>query len=69
MCLIRYNVYPGREVEALKYLEVGFNQETMKDLMSPLQFITRQYDDEEECESSIYSEEGAVCVKYKFKMD
>ena len=36
--------------------------------MSPLQFITKKVD-EEEIESNIYSETGAVCVRYKFPLD
>lgn len=68
VCLIRYFVYPGREAEALKYLQDGFDQNISKELMSPLQFITKKVD-EDEIESSIYSEPGAICVRYKFPLD
>lgn len=39
-----------------------------KELMSPLQFITKKVDDDE-MESSLYSETGAVCIRYKFPLD
>ena len=68
ICLIRYFVYPGREEEALKYLQDGFDENIAKDLMSPLQFITKKVE-EDEIESSIYSEPGAICVRYKFPLD
>lgn len=68
ICLIKYFVYPGREAEALKYLQDAFDENISKDLMSPLQFITKKVD-EEDMQSSIYSEDGAICVRYKFPLD
>lgn len=67
--VIRYFVQPGREAEALKYLEDGFHQNIVKEEMSPLQFITRNTEGEDDMESSVYAEEGAVCVKYKIRID
>jgi len=36
--------------------------------MSPLQYITRKYDDSEFAIERIYTEPGFVCVEYKFKL-
>ena len=68
LCMIKYYVYPGREAEALKYLEEGFNETLFADKRSPLQFITRKYDDDD-VENKIYSEEGAIVVQYRFKFN
>ena len=68
LCLIKYYVYPGREAEALKYLQDGFDQTISKEMMSPLQFVTRRHPDDE-IESDIYSEPGAICVRYRFPFD
>lgn len=46
VCVLRYFVQPGREAEAEKYLQLGLDGEIEKQLMSPLQFITRKIDSE-----------------------
>lgn len=50
-------------------MEEGYEQKISKLEMSPLQFITRNFEGEEDIENWIYSEEGAVCVKYRIKMN